>query len=82
IKIKYIGLVNLIMDKPVVKELIQNELSEKNLVAELGFLLNNEENKHQQAKDYADLKLLLSAGGHASYNAAITIYTLINTGVY
>ncbi len=82
IKIKYIGLVNLIMDKPVVKELIQNELSEKNLVAELSFLLNNEENKHQQAKDYADLKLLLSAGGHASYNAAKTIYNLINTSVY
>ena len=31
IKVKYISLVNLIMDKPVVKELIQNELTVENL---------------------------------------------------
>ena len=77
IKIKYIGLVNLIMDKQVVKELIQDELTEKNLVAELELLLTNENKKQQLAKDYADLKTLLSAGGHASYNAAKSIYDFI-----
>ena len=35
IKIKYIALVNLIMDKPVVKELIQNDLTVENLKQEL-----------------------------------------------
>jgi lipid-A-disaccharide synthase len=39
IKVKYISLVNLIMDKPVVKELIQNELNRTNLKAELQYLL-------------------------------------------
>ncbi len=77
IKIKYIGLVNLIMDKQVVKELIQDELTEKNLVAELELLLINENKKQQLVKDYADLKTLLSAGGHASYNAAKSIYDFI-----
>lgn len=42
ITLKYISLVNLIMDKEVVKELIQDELNKKNLSRELSKLLNNE----------------------------------------
>ena len=49
IKIKYIALVNLIMDKPVVKELIQNELTVENLKHELSELLFNE-TKQQSIK--------------------------------
>ena len=49
IKIKYISLVNLIMDKPVVKELIQNDLTVENLKQELSLLLFNE-TKQQQLK--------------------------------
>jgi lipid-A-disaccharide synthase len=37
--IKYISLVNLIMDREVVKELIQNDLNTKNLVEELKKIL-------------------------------------------
>lgn len=40
ITLKYISLVNLIMDKEVVKELIQNDLNTKNLIAELNKLLD------------------------------------------
>ena len=67
IKIKYISLVNLIMDKEVVKELIQDEMNEKNLEIELRKLLAGNE---QQQDDYKDLKNLLSEGGDASKNAA------------
>ncbi len=70
IKIKYIALVNLIMDKPVVKELIQNELTVKNLKQELSQLLFDEAKKEQLRKDYEDLKNILSADGNASANAA------------
>lgn len=77
IKIKFIGLVNLIMDKEVVKELIQGEMNTKNLVAELGPLLKDNEKKLSLQKDYAALKKLLSAGGHASTNAAKIIYSFI-----
>ena len=77
IKIKFIGLVNLIMDKEVVKELIQNELTVKNLQHELNELLTNQTKQQQLAADYAQLKNILSEGGHASANAAGIINSLL-----
>jgi lipid-A-disaccharide synthase len=77
IKIKFIGLVNLIMDKEVVKELIQDELTVENLVGELKLLLFDESKKAVLQKDYKDLRTLLSAGGHASANAAKSIYSML-----
>jgi lipid-A-disaccharide synthase len=74
IKIKYISLVNLIMNKLVVTELIQNELTPGNLVKELKLLLFDENRKAQLSKDYTELKELLSAGGDASANAAKSIF--------
>jgi lipid-A-disaccharide synthase len=79
IKIKYIGLVNLIMDKEVVKELIQDELTVTNCTKELEQLLTNEKKQQQLATDYAALKELLSRGGHASANAAKSIYNFLTT---
>jgi lipid-A-disaccharide synthase len=73
VKVKYISLVNLIMDKLVVKELIQDQLTPANLKTELDQLLFNEERKNELKKDYAALKELLSQGGHASAKAAQSI---------
>jgi lipid-A-disaccharide synthase len=73
IKVKYISLVNLIMDKLVVKELIQNDLTVDNLIHELHELLTNETRISQIKKDYSELKELLSKGGHASAKAAESI---------
>jgi len=70
VKIKYISLVNLIMDKLVVTELIQNDLTVNNLVTELEKLLNNAAHRQQLAADYQQLKQLLSFRGNASDNAA------------
>ncbi len=74
IKIKYISLVNLIMDKPVVKELIQKDLTAENCITELDSLLNNKERQGQLQQDYKDLKSLLSQGGRASAKAAEIVY--------
>jgi lipid-A-disaccharide synthase len=74
IKIKFIGLVNLIMDKAVVKELIQHELTVENLVEELKLLLSDTPHLTQIKKDYKDLDSLLTSGGNASANAAKIIY--------
>jgi lipid-A-disaccharide synthase len=74
VKIKYIGLVNLIMNKEVVKELIQDELTVENLKKELDQLLTNPKKQQQLQQDYLALKNLLSQGGHASANAAKSIY--------
>lgn len=77
IKIKYISLVNLIMDKPVVTELIQDELTPENLVRELRSLLQDTAKQKQVQEDYHALKELLSAGGHASAQAARIIVDFI-----
>ncbi len=66
IKIKYLSLVNILMDKLVVKELIQSELNKSNLKEELDILLND--NK-EILKDYDELSDLLNKKG-ASKNAA------------
>src|SRR5450432_1881842 len=70
IKVKYISLVNLIMDKPVVKELIQDEMNVKNIVAELKKLLSDTDTRDCIHKDYDELRELLSQGGNASVKAA------------
>ena len=70
IKVKYISLVNLIMDKEVVKELIQHDLSIPNLQRELNLLLHDQERRAVLKKDYDDLRALLRKGGKASGKAA------------
>ncbi|MBL0147146.1 MAG: lipid-A-disaccharide synthase [Chitinophagaceae bacterium] len=77
IKIKFIGLVNLIMDKEVVKELIQDELTTQNLLTELTLLLKDKEKQLQVVTDYTNLKNILHKGGNASANTAKSIYAFI-----
>ncbi|HUS01514.1 MAG TPA: lipid-A-disaccharide synthase [Chitinophagaceae bacterium] len=78
IKLNFISLVNLIMNKEVIKELIQNDLTVKNLTNELQQLLTDEARQLQIKNDYRDLKHLLSLGGNASANAAKIIYEFLN----
>ncbi|RYE26103.1 MAG: lipid-A-disaccharide synthase [Sphingobacteriales bacterium] len=75
IKVKYISLVNLIMDKPVVKELIQAELNEANLKEELSKLLQDQKYRQQLFADYAELWHCLGSN-NASQLAAQTIVRL------
>jgi lipid-A-disaccharide synthase len=74
VKLKFICLVNLIMDKEVVKELIQNDLTPEKISLELKKILSNPQKKEKMQQDYAELKQLLSEGGNASENAARSIY--------
>lgn len=79
INIKYISLVNLIMDKQVVKELIQDDMNVENLTKELRVLLTDENKKQQLKEDYLTLKKLLGEGGMASSNAARIINEYFTT---
>lgn len=82
IKIKYICLVNLILDREVVKELIQEKLTVDNIKTELNKILFDVVKQQQLQKDYKDLKSLLGKGGNASANAAGSIYKyLLNSSV-
>jgi lipid-A-disaccharide synthase len=77
VKVKFISLVNLIMDKLVVKEFIQHDMNVSNLKTELQDLLTNELRISQLKKDYADLKNLLSQQGNASAKAAEAIVSFV-----
>ncbi|GAA4728253.1 lipid-A-disaccharide synthase [Flavisolibacter ginsenosidimutans] len=79
VKIKYISLVNLIMDKPVVKELIQAELTPQNITTELNDILHNPQRIAQIKTDYAALKNLLRKEGNASARAAQEIVGFLQT---
>ncbi len=75
IRIKYISLVNLIVDKPLVLELIQNELTAENLTAELNRVLQPANRQHLQT-GYAHLRHLLGNEG-ASARAASAIISFL-----
>lgn len=77
VKLKFISLVNLIMNKEVVKELIQNDLTPEKITSELKSILFDPEKRKKIAADYSQLKDLLSEGGNASKNAAKIIYELV-----
>jgi len=72
VKVKYISLVNLIMDKEIVKELIQRELNESNLKLELDKLLDPETRKKIKS-DYAELILKLGGAGASKKTASLMI---------
>ena len=77
VKIKYICLVNLIMDKEVVTELIQHDLTVSNLNFQLQEILSNSQKIAKVKNDYLALRELLSRGGRASANAAKSIHAFL-----
>ena len=77
IKVRFISLVNLIMDREVVKELIQGDLNEDNLVKELDQLLHNGKRQRRMLEDYEELKDKLGNVG-ASEKAADIIIGALN----
>jgi lipid-A-disaccharide synthase len=63
IKVKFISLVNLIMDSEVVKELIQYKLNERNLHKELRSILHEGEKREELLAAYSRLKDILGPAG-------------------
>ena len=76
IKIKYISLVNLIMDREVVKELIQDALTEENLTAQLNLLLKNTSHRQNMLNAYKEMVIRLGEGGAAQKAARLMYDTL------
>jgi lipid-A-disaccharide synthase len=63
VKIKFISLVNLIMDKEIVQEIIQENLTEQHLTTALRNITENEANRKEVMDNYQMLHTLLAAGG-------------------
>jgi lipid-A-disaccharide synthase len=72
IKVKYISLVNLILNKLAIPELIQDELNETNIKRELDLILEGK-NREEQLINYKELKEIVGNTG-ASVRTAELIY--------
>jgi lipid-A-disaccharide synthase len=73
IKIDFISLVNLVMKREIVKELIQDDLSSENIKSELSDILSRGSRRIKILQGYQELKEALGGAG-ASERAAISIY--------
>ena len=69
VKITYISLGNLIIDKLAFKEFIQKECNADALVKEIRELIENEDRRNRMLDDYADIRAALGGTG-ASYAVA------------
>jgi lipid-A-disaccharide synthase len=78
IKVKYISLVNLIMGSEVIKELVQYDLTGKNLVYELKSILHNGEKREKMLSDYNSLKEIIGPSGASSRVAEQMVRELNN----
>lgn len=76
--IRFISLVNLIMDKEVVKELIQNNLTKVNVSQELKKILNAE-NRAEIRLSYQELKHKLGGEGASKRTAELMIKDFYTT---
>lgn len=76
IKVKYISLVNLVMDKEVVRELIQSDLNEEEMKKSLQEILPGGAKHAKIKEDYALLKNQLGGKGASAKTASILLKTL------
>ncbi len=76
VKVPYISLVNLIMQKESVKELIQDRLTEINLASELKKLLEDPANRNRIIQEYREMKEKLGGKGASARTANLMIQYL------
>ncbi len=77
IKVKYISLVNLILDTEAVKELVQYDLKEKNVLRELIAILPGGGKREKLISDYDLLKNKLGAAGASQRIASEMVNELV-----
>ncbi len=75
-RIKYISLVNLIADKPVVCELIQEDFNLDRLELEFQRITTDADNRARMQSQYAEVHAMLGDGG-ATDNTADTIISIL-----
>jgi lipid-A-disaccharide synthase len=73
VKIKFIGLVNLIMDKPIIKELIQQDCTAETIADELDAILNNKTYRENMLANYDLLDERMGKPGASAKTASLII---------
>ncbi|PWJ59260.1 lipid-A-disaccharide synthase [Dyadobacter jejuensis] len=79
IKVRYISLVNLIMDREVVRELIQQDLNQDHLTSELGAILKGGKKRTHLLSDYKRLQELVGRGGASQQAGRLMVQYLTET---
>jgi lipid-A-disaccharide synthase len=80
VHVKYISLVNLIMDREVVKELIQGDFNEKTLTRELSRLINDTACRSEMHAGMQQLRAVLGGPGASAKTAALMHARLLKGG--
>jgi lipid-A-disaccharide synthase len=76
VKIRFISLVNLILDREAVRELIQHEMNTQRVAEELEQLLHDPRKREQQFSAFTELRQQLGGPGASERAAAGMLKTL------
>ncbi len=76
IKVEYISLVNLIMQKEIIKEFLQYDMTVENICNELELLLNNDVYRKNMLNNFAELRVKLGGKGASERAAEIIVNSL------
>lgn len=80
LKVKYISLVNLVVNREIVRELVADTMKEENIVKELHDILPGGTKRQQMLTDYEEMNRILGPAG-ASERAGKTIVELLRNKV-
>ena len=76
VKLKYISLGNLIIDKGAFREFIQHDCNPDKILAEVRSLIENEDYRNRMLNDYADIRKALGGSGASAAVAGAMIEEL------
>ena len=76
IKVKYVSLANLIIDRPAFKEFIQHALTSQALMEEMGRIMEDKAYRERMLQDYADVRAQLGGAGASAAVARAMVEAL------
>ena len=76
LKTRWVSLVNIILGREAVVELIQADFTLKNVISELGKILNDPENEKRMLADYRDVMIKLGDPGASKRAAGLMVSKL------
>ena len=81
LKVKYISLVNLIVDREIVQELVADRMTKENIIQCLGDILPGGKARQQMLDDYEEMNRLLGGAGASRRAAEEMVHIIISHGI-
>ncbi|MBQ6047477.1 MAG: lipid-A-disaccharide synthase [Bacteroidales bacterium] len=78
-RVKYISLVNLIADEPIVKELLQNDCNDEAVEQQFRLITEDEDYRRQQREGYSRMRQIMGGSGASKKVAETVIATIGQT---